>query len=174
MIKLKTSYHTIMDTAASNPAESAICHLVDLTLVVSTFVLTKRLEKCAPAETKNQSNTRQSAMVLSGTVIGLMLLMPLTAGIFPSLGKFQAPVQLLKHVLVAIVAILNIVYISAVNTETCSSGAVNSADVMGNKNLSLFVLVLSAVALVALSKKLMWHAGNKVARLRSARRKTAA
>lgn len=142
-----------------------VCGVVTLVLLVASMVLVKRLEKCAPAETENETNERKAIMWLSGLAIVLMVGRALLVGLRPN-SKLYNPLDMTYHVLVVIVACVNLSYLSTVKTETCSSmsntptAATNGTDVLANKNLVLFVMILSGIFLLLAIKKVTWKAGH--------------
>jgi hypothetical protein len=138
-----------------------VCGVVTLALLVASMVLVKRLEKCAPAETENETNERKAIMWLSGLAIVLMVGRTVLVGYNPN-SKLYNVMDMTYHAFVLIVACVNLSYLSSVKTETCSSmsnaptGATNGADVLANKNLVLFVMILSGMFLLLAVKKLAW------------------
>ena len=129
-----------------------LCNVCVLALVVSSIVLTKRLQTCAPAtETSDQSRERKSILALSITVVILLLLKSVAVG-SGRYGSLKMIADGSCHLLALIVAILNLSYLHKINSETCS-GPINSTDVHANKNLMLVVIILSGITLVMTAQK---------------------
>ena len=126
-------------------------------LAVSSFVLVKRVEKCAPVEADSDKTQRQTIMVSSALVIVAAFIKTLTAsfGRFKQYHKFSEGIFFL---LALILSIVNIAYITNANFDSCTANA-NPMDAMASKDLSVFVLILSVIVLMCLVKKALWHAG---------------
>lgn len=146
----------------SSESESykALTSLVVLTTLVSSFVLTKRLEKCVPQETDNQKRSREAIMWLSGLALALALYKAFSVSISQLRTPLtKIPVDTLYNGMALIVIILNLTYISNLKSDICTN-AVTPFDVGANKNLMLMVLVLSAVSLIMVLKRgLFWMGG---------------
>jgi hypothetical protein len=148
----------------SSESESykALTSLVVLTTLVSSFVLAKRLETCAPKETDNQKNIRQAVMWLSGLAFALALYKAFSVSV-PKLKIAKLPVDALYNGMALIVVILNLSYVSNLKSDTCSAvsmdpnSPVTLIDMGANKNLMMTVVVLSAVSLIMVLKRgLFW------------------
>ena len=126
-------------------------------LAVSSFVLVKRVEKCAPVEADSDKTQRQTIMVSSALVIVAAFIKTLTAsfGRFKQYHKFSEGIFFL---LALILSIVNIAYITNANFDACTANG-NAADVLSNKNLAVFVLIFSIIVLIFLVKKAIWFAG---------------
>ena len=135
-----------------------ICGGAMVILAVSSIVLYKRVDECAPSQTDGETRESKAGMGLAITALILLGLKALTHTA-PALGKFHMPLEWLYHVVLLILAIINVSYLSTVKTETCSSKTINVADVYANKNLVLFVLISSAVVLVLVARKLIHSLG---------------
>jgi len=70
---------------------------------------------------------------------------------------------------IVVLAGVNLSYLSTVVGEDCSSGSVSPSDVIANKNLGLFIGVLSVIALVlGLKRVASWGVGKRVSAAQSA------
>ena len=143
----------------------ALTSVVVLTTLVSSYVLTSRLEKCVPAENTHQTNSRKAIMWLSGLALALALYKAFSASI-PRLKMGKFPVDALYNAMALIVVSLNMAYISTLTTDMCTNkpaqGTVTLTDLGANKNLMVSVLVLSAVSLVLILKRSLWWMGTLV------------
>jgi hypothetical protein len=136
----------------------ALTSVVVLTTLVSSFVLSKRLEDCVPRENEHQKNSRLAVLYLSGFALVLALYKAFGAS-FPRLGldKFKIPAEALYNAMALMVVILNLYYISTVKSDLCTNATLN--DMVANKNLMVTVLVLCAVSLIMILKRGLWWAG---------------
>ena len=148
----------------SSESESykALTSLVVLSTLVSSFVLTKRLETCSPKESDNHKRSRQAVMWLSGLALALALYKAFSVSI-PKLKIAKLPVDALYNGMALIIVILNLSYISNLKSDTCSevkldpNSSVTFIDMGANKNLMITVVVLSAVSLIMVLKRgLFW------------------
>ena len=139
----------------------ALTSVVVLTTLVSSFVLTSRLEKCVPAENTHQTNSRKAIMWLSGFALALALYKAFSASI-PQM-KMGKWLDAGYNAMALIVVSLNMAYISTLTTDMCTNkpaqGTVTLTDLGANKNLMVSVLVLSAVSLVLILKRSLWWMG---------------
>ena len=148
--------------SAESESYKALTSLVVLTTLVSSFVLSKRLQTCAPQETDNQQRSRGAIMWLSGLALALALYKAFSVSV-PRLKMAKLPVDALYYGMALIVVVLNLSYISNLKSDTCTNASLNPnssvtlIDMGANKNLMLTVLVLSAVSLVMVLKRgLFW------------------
>lgn len=126
--------------------------------LVSSFVLALRIRECKPTgESKNEENERMGILSLSG---GALILCVVMAGLAASkITKYQSALESLFLVLSFIVVVLNFSYLRSAKLDSCpgaDGNLVAGLEVMANKNLAVFVLVMSGVSLVMLVKRALY------------------
>lgn len=157
---LKINHHIVI--MSESESYKALTSIVVLTTLVSSFVLSKRLEKCVPKENDHQKRSRVGVMWLSGLALALALYKAFSVSV-PKLKIAKLPVDALYNVMALVVVILNLAYISTLGSDMCTNhpaaGEVTINDLVANKNLMVSVLVLSAVSLLLILKRSLWWLG---------------
>lgn len=139
----------------SNNPYKAIMMMTLVVTLISTFVFAKRIAKCSPQETKNEQNEKQTVMILSGIAL-LLCIAKTVIWAFPRvrwLQQLSTGVKSLYYLLTLVVVVLNISYISTAKIDTCNGSDTTPSDVLANKNLAIFVLIMSILSLLILFKK---------------------
>ena len=145
------------ESSSQNVVHGAVHGLGVIALAVTSLILVKRVEKCAPGETDQDKMQRQTIMVTSGILIALVIIKAITSS-FPRLNRYHMYAEGICYLAALILSIVNIVYISNAGIDNCSAQP-SGADIVATKNLAVFVLIISVIILLYLVKKAIMYVG---------------
>ena len=143
---------------SDSDAQKAVTNVIVLTTVVSSLVLSARVDSCHPEEDPKHTQIRQAILWLSALALLLGLIKAFRAT-FPGLQAIQPALDLGYHLLALVVVILNLVYLTNRKAPVTCKDSIIIMDAITNNALMVGVQILSTVSLALMLKRGLWRAG---------------